>query len=1132
MTVHGANLQGGLVAVLRRCFAALALSTRRARRTLTIGLVAGLAVCAIGSSTALAAPGAGFQASAALARLTSTRGSLLSSLGAHPDAAEPTNCIIHSLASLTEQGEFGESSSVADVVEVECQPVYAEQNVRVSSAELYDRCAHGLTWSVPYPYEPEKGPSFSMKLDNDGNATAVLWGGPSCAAGESLISAHLETAPYTTVTTGFTVLPPRPSTPGVSASPSTEVEDEVTSSVATIVQVEFPPVFAEQRVNIDAEQLYARCGVAPRLVWVGADANKLGEGTSSVTVKLDNDGNAFVVALGGGSCAAGSSEIEASLEQAPYTTATTSFAIVPPEPTIEPEPQGNFKIEKFQKLASSGAFTTSELTAEVGETVEYKIVVSNTGEVPLTFSNFVDAHCTEIAGGPSGNLATFATATWTCKHQVTEVGKWTNEATVEGSDSTGSKTSNQVVVKVLPPPPPPPKKEFKVEKLQKITGEYTKSELTGMPGEVVRYEILVTDSGETTIKLEKITDPNCVNIAGPANVDLAAGESTSYTCEHVLTKAEAGSTYTNVASVEAGKEAEQSNEVVVKVPRKEFTVEKLQKITGEYTKAELTGMPGQTVHYEIVVHNSGEVAVKLEKFTDANCTAIVAPLQTEVAAGESATYTCEHVLTKADVGHPYKNVAAVEAGGETEQTNEVVVYVPTKSFKVEKLQKISGAYTKAELKGLPGETVHYEIIVTNTGEAPLMLEGITDPNCTNIVPPAKSDLSPKASATYLCEYVLTDAEEGSSHTNVATIEASKEVEKSNEVVVAVEVAEFSIEKLQKISEGFAKTPLTGNVGETIDYEVIVKNTGEVALTFSNFVDANCTNIVAPAAAELAPGESASYTCEHTLAQAGGWANEATVTGTPASGKPIVHTSNQVVVYEPGYTIEKLQKIKGEAAYTTNELQGTVGDVVDYEIIVKNTGEVPLGFSNLEDTACEGLSGGPSSLKPGESATYMCEHTLASVGLYKNTASIEGNEGTGKRTSNTVAVNAERASGPAVVMVPGEKAPKQLPGAACAVSASYTLHGATGPKYKSFKVHLGATGVKEITFYVDGHKLKKLTHAQAKSETFTVTVNLRGLKVGKHKLTFKTTMSDTNCKGISGSSVFIVPKGAVLPTFTG
>ncbi len=184
----------------------------------------------------------------------------------HGATGAAETCVVHALpASFMDQGEFGTASSVADIIEVECEEVYAEKHVRISANELYSRCDKHLYWRTPYVNEGfATGPSFSVELDNDGNATAIVLGGPSCAAGESLIAAHLEVAPFTTATTGFTVLPPRPTEPGVFATPENKVEGETYSDVATIVQVEFPPVFAEEPVNVDFAQLYARCHETPK----------------------------------------------------------------------------------------------------------------------------------------------------------------------------------------------------------------------------------------------------------------------------------------------------------------------------------------------------------------------------------------------------------------------------------------------------------------------------------------------------------------------------------------------------------------------------------------------------------------------------------------------------------------------------------------------------------------------------------------------------------------------------------------------------------------------------------------------------------------------------------------------------
>ncbi len=260
----------------------------------------------------------------------------------------PETCVVNALpGQFMDQGEFGAASSVADIIEVECEEVYAEKYVRISANELYSRCAKHLYWRTPYgdnvstdtTWEQESDPSFSVQLDNDGNATAVVIGGPSCAAGESLISAHLESPPYTTVTTGFTVLPPRPTPPGVKVEPEKKVEGEEYSDVATTVQVEFPPVFAEEPVNVQSSQLYSRCKE-----WPHTEAIVMGEEGYPETVEnleegtlwLDNDGNAFAVVIGNSSCASGTSLVEASLENAPYTTYTGEFTIEPPQPTFPP----------------------------------------------------------------------------------------------------------------------------------------------------------------------------------------------------------------------------------------------------------------------------------------------------------------------------------------------------------------------------------------------------------------------------------------------------------------------------------------------------------------------------------------------------------------------------------------------------------------------------------------------------------------------------------------------------------------------------------------------------------------------------------------------------------------------------
>jgi hypothetical protein len=754
----------------------------------------------------------------------------------HSSVGEPASgsCIIQTLPpSFVDQGEFGASSSVADVVRVSCEPVLAGQSVKISSQQLFNRCKGGLSWSAPFPYAPVPGPSFSVKLDGDGNATAVLWGGPSCAPGESLVSAHLEGPPYTTFTTDFMILPPAPSKPGVTAMPSSEIEDSVFSSVATIVEVEFPSVYAERRVNISAEQLFARCMIPPSLVWVGADDKLLASGTEDVETTLDNDGNAFVVVLGGGSCASGDSLIEVSLSEAPFTTYTTEFSIEPPGTSRHPE----YAIEKLQEIQGSATgFTKSPLKGSIGQTVDYEIVVTNTGETPLKFSNFTDAKCDPgtIGGGPgTAEVAPGESTVYTCDHVLTSEGKYINEAIVTGTP----------------------------------------------PGEVSKTK------ASNPVEVEVPTHP------------------------HIF----------------------------------EFTIEKLQEVMGSgFTKSKLTGQVGETVKYKIVVTNTGNVPVTYSNFIDARCdagTIAGGPGSTPVGPGESTTYTCGHVLTG------------------------------------------------------PG--------------------------------------------TYVNEATVTGASEGETKTETST---------PVEVVVPSEPPEFTIEKLQELqgtvgSGGtFTKQPVTGTAGETVDYEILVTNIGNVPLTLSNFIDPNCDSGTiggGPGAKALAPKETTIYTCSHVLSSSGSnpYINEATVTGTTEGELPLTKISNPVEAKLPG--VPKPAKKE----------------------------EHPGGQQGVEAFKSP-------TVEPAGTTTTKCAQSTA-------------------------------------------------------------LSGAAGPKRKTFTVQTSARGIKLITFYLDGRKLKTLTQSQAKHGKFTLKIDPLKLSLGAHKLVAKTVMSDPACTSPAHSNVFVRPiSQRTKPKFTG
>ena len=117
------------------------------------------------------------------------------------------------------------------------------------------------------------------------------------------------------------------------------------------------------------------------------------------------------------------------------TTTTTTTTTTPAAPS--------FTLRKLEADPSSPSFGAGPITANVGDTIRYEIIVTNTGNEPLNLT-LVDTLCTGISG-PTGNvtgntLAVGGTATWTCSHLVVaaDFPTYVNVAQVTGTPPGGT----------------------------------------------------------------------------------------------------------------------------------------------------------------------------------------------------------------------------------------------------------------------------------------------------------------------------------------------------------------------------------------------------------------------------------------------------------------------------------------------------------------------------------------------------------------------------------------------------------------------------------------------------------------------------------------------------------------------
>jgi hypothetical protein len=207
--------------------------------------------------------------------------------------------------------------------------------------------------------------------------------------------------------------------------------------------------------------------------------------------------------------------------------------------------------------------------------------------------------------------------------------------------------------------------------------------------------------------------------------------------------------------------------------------------------------------------------------------------------------------------------------------------------------------------------------------------------------------------------------------------------------------------------------------------------------------------------------------------------------------------------------------------------------------VSNTGNEPLTFSGFSDLQCDPatIAGGPGEapLAPGAAATYTCRHVLVSVGTYVNEASVTGTPPDGPaiaHVSNQVetVVPASPSSPPQVLS--GVSPAEKISVKPFCESALPAMHLPSGPRNGTVTLHISAADVKQVTFYLDGRKLKTLKHSQARGGKFTLTLDVRKLSYGGHTLSVKAVPINALCASAASSGVIVRQRPVIAVKFTG
>ncbi|MHB1483330.1 MAG: DUF7507 domain-containing protein [Saccharofermentanales bacterium] len=290
-----------------------------------------------------------------------------------------------------------------------------------------------------------------------------------------------------------------------------------------------------------------------------------------------------------------------------------------------------------------------------------------------------------------------------------------------------------------------------------------------------------------------------------------------------------------------------------------------------------------------------------------------------------------------------------------------------------------------------GDTINYTITIENTGDWPL--EGITvvDDILGDLSAMFADTLAVGASDTQVIPYVVPDPEPADPLVNIVTAEGVADgFDTDVEADIGPVVSDTATDSVDLVHPGISITKEAdvefSKVGDTVNYTIIVTNTGDVALINVDVTDSLLGDLWVDGT--LAVGASMQFD-EAYVVQAGDpdpLVNVATASaGLDGLDNVIgpVEARVEVDLVHPGISLTK------ECTPGT----GAVGDIITYTITIENTGDVDLENVTVTDILLGDLSASfVDYLAVGASDTQQFTRAImgTDVSPLVNTATVNAN----------------------------------------------------------------------------------------------------------------------------------------------
>lgn len=311
-----------------------------------------------------------------------------------------------------------------------------------------------------------------------------------------------------------------------------------------------------------------------------------------------------------------------------------------------------------------------------------------------------------------------------------------------------------------------------------------------------------------------------------------------------------------------------------------------------------------------------------------------------------------------------------------------------------------------------GDVIPYQFVATNTSATvPLTALAVTDSKVTNISCPS-STIAARSSVVCTGTHTVTAAEAAASPstlTNTATATARDGTPTFTSNTTSATVTLVAPSPSMTLTKSAALVDTNANakadVGESINYSFLVRNTGNVTVNGVTITDPRVTGL-APSPVSIAPGGQATITAAPYVVTAANLAtgmavtNSATAGGATAVGTPVVtaaSTTSTPINYAPGIALSA-------SAALAQGSSAAIGGTVNYTFTATNNGNVPLTGVAISSPLA-GLStltyswpGTAGALAVGQSVTatasYVLKQPEVDAGVLSARASAVGTPPTG------------------------------------------------------------------------------------------------------------------------------------------